>query len=183
MPQSFALELFGYKLEDDIFKYKSHGTIIYDDEYIDSIQLNESRVLITNKYLNEYLIKTTKAGKIYEIRGSNKQLNMSPVECLEIQKKFLSSFEKKNSQLYNFERKLLPVTLKSKNTWDIYLSSLIYSHRPIFTVTCDYSFNNRRMDIILSDKYFLKKENIAFENLQKTKQEKIKQEKIDTSGI
>ena len=181
--QSVALDLFGYKLEDDIFKYKNHGAILYDKENIEAIELNKEKVLIANGYINKYLIKATKAGKIYEIQGSNNQLDISPVECLEIQKKFLTSFEEKNSSSYKFQKKILPVNLKSKTTWDIYLSSSIYNHRPIFTVTCDYSFNNRRMDITLSDKDFLKKENTVFENLQKKKKEKIRQEKIDTSGI
>ena len=53
----------------------------------------------------------------------------------------------------------------------------------IFSVTCDYSFNNRRMDIILSDINFLKKENKVFENKIDADEQKSQQKVIDTSGI
>ncbi|MDA1284341.1 MAG: hypothetical protein O3C61_05385 [Proteobacteria bacterium] len=179
----YALDLFGYQLHTDIYQYASDGEINYNKKEIDSIQLAKDKVLTPNKYLTKYIIKSTLAGNIYEIHGSNNKLSMSPVECLSIQEIFLKSFEEKNSDLFVIEKKRLPINLKSKITWDAYLSDKIENDNFIFSVTCDYSFNNRRMDIILSDKEFMIRENKNFNELQETKKEKINQSKIDTSGI
>ena len=46
-----------------------------------------------------------------------------------------------------------------------------------------YSFNNRRMDIILSDEDYRKSEDYIFENLEEVEKEKIKKKEIDTTGI
>jgi hypothetical protein len=75
------------------------------------------------------------------------------------------------------------MNLKSKITWDLSLFDKIKNNNFIFSVTCDYSFNNRRMDIVLSDKDFMNRESKTFNNLQETKKEKINKSKIDTSGI
>ena len=73
--------------------------------------------------------------------------------------------------------------LKSKITWALTLVDEIKNNTFIFSVICDYSFNNRRIDIVLSDKEFRTRENKIFNNLKKTKKEKINKSKIDTSGI
>ena len=93
---SFSIELFGYKLYEDIDKYQNDGDINYKKNNIDNIVIFEDRVLISNKYLDQYTIKSTKNGSIFEIHGSNRKLDMSPVECLDVQNKFITSFEKKN---------------------------------------------------------------------------------------
>lgn len=180
---SHALDLFGYKLHSDIYQYATDGEINYNKKKIDSIELSKDRVLIPNTNLTKYIIKSTIAGNIYEIHGSNNQLNISPVECLSIQETFLRSFEEKNSNFFQIEKKRLPVGLKSKITWDIYLIDKIENNNFIFSVTCDYSFNNRRMDITLSDKEFMIRENKISNKLSENTEEKTKQLKIDTSGI
>ena len=180
---SEEIELFGYKLYEDIRKYQHDGNIIYKKENIDNIEIYEDRVLIPNKYLNQYKIKSTKSGNIFEIHGSNQQLDMSPVECLDIQNKFINSFESKNAESFFTDIKQFPNKLKSKTTWEVYLEEKINNKKLIFSVTCDYSFNNRRMDIILSDINFFKNENKLFnekiESIEKNSRENI----IDTSGI
>jgi len=180
---SQAIELFGYKLYDNIFKYENDGDIKFKKGIIESISIQEERVLISNKYLKNYVIKATKTGNIYEIHGSNKLLQLNPVECLDIQSKFIKSFQNKNSDEFFTEVKQFPNKLKSKTTWEIYLDSIENDNKLIFSVTCDYSFNNRRMDIILSDRSFLISENIKYENLADINNEIILEKEIDTSGI
>ena len=180
---SFSIELFGYKLYEDIDKYQNDGDINYKKNKIDNIVIFEDRVLISNKYLNQYTIKSSKNGSIFEIHGSNRKLDMSPVECLDVQNKFITSFEKKNLENFFTNIKQFPNKLQSKTTWEIYLQEKNNNNELIFSVTCDYSFNNRRMDIILSDINFLKKENKIFENEIEADEQKSKQKVIDTSGI
>ena len=180
---SFSIELFGYKLYEDIDKYQNDGDINYKKNNIDNIVIFEDRVLISNKYLNQYIIKSTKNGSIFEIHGSNRKLDMSPVECLDVQNKFITSFEKKNLELFFTNVQQFPNKLQSKTTWEIYLQEKNNNNELIFSVTCDYSFNNRRMDIILSDINFLKKENKIFENEIEADEQKSQQKVIDTSGI
>ena len=180
---SFSIELFGYKLYEDIDKYQNDGDINYKKNNIDNIVIFEDRVLISNKYLNQYIIKSTKNGSIFEIHGSNRKLDMSPVECLDVQNKFITSFEKKNLKNFFTNIQQFPNKLQSKTTWEIYLQEKNNNNELIFSVTCDYSFNNRRMDIILSDINFLKKENKIFENEIEADEQKSKQKVIDTSGI
>ena len=180
---SFSIELFGYKLYEDIDKYQNDGDVNYKKNNIDNIVIFEDRVLISNKYLNQYIIKSTKNGSIFEIHGSNRKLDMSPVECLDVQNKFITSFEKKNLELFFTNVQQFPNKLQSKTTWEIYLQERNNNNELIFSVTCDYSFNNRRMDIILSDINFLKKENKIFENEIEADEQKSQQKVIDTSGI
>ena len=180
---SHAIDLFGYKLYENIFKYENDGDIKFKKEIIESISIQEERVLISNKYLKNYVIKATKTGNIYEIHGSNKLLQLNPVECLDIQSQFIKSFQNKNSDEYSTEVKQFPNKLKSKTTWEIYLSNRSNNSELIFSVTCDYSFNNRRMDIILSDGNYLSDENSKYENLLDENKENISKEEIDTSGI
>ena len=180
---SFSSELFGYQLYSDIYQYTNDGKINYNNEDIDTIEITKDRVKIPNTYLTQYIIKSTVAGNIYEIQGSNNKLHISPVECLSVQEIFINSFEERNSDLSLIEKKKLPMNLKSKITWDLSLFDKIKNNNFIFSVTCDYSFNNRRMDIILSDKDFMNRENKIFYDLQKTKKEKTNKSKIDTSGI
>ena len=180
---SFSIELFGYKLYEDIDKYQNDGDINYKKNNIDNIVIFEDRVLISNKYLNQYIIKSTKNGSIFEIHGSNRKLDMSPVECLDVQNKFITSFEKKNLENFFANIQQFPNKLQSKTTWEIYLQEKNNNNELIFSVTCDYSFNNRRMDIILSDINFLKKENKIFENEIEANEQNSKQKVIDTSGI
>ena len=179
----FSKELFGYKLHSDIYQYTNDGKINYNKEDIDSIEIFKDKVKIPNTYLTQYIIKSTTAGNIYEIHGSNNKLDISPVECLSIQEIFINSFEERNSDLFLIEKKRLPINLKSKITWDLSLIDKINNNTFIFSVICDYSFNNRRIDIVLSDKEFRTRENKIFNNLQETKKEKINKSKIDTSGI
>ena len=179
----FSKELFGYKLHSDIYQYTNDGKINYNEEDIDSIEIFKDKVKIPNTYLTQYIIKSTTAGNIYEIHGSNNKLDISPVECLSIQEIFINSFEERNSDLFLIEKKRLPINLKSKITWDLSLIDKINNNTFIFSVICDYSFNNRRIDIVLSDNEFRMRENKIFNNLQETKKEKINKSKIDTSGI
>ena len=178
-----SIELFGYKLYEDILRYENDGSIKLKKGNIESISIKEDNVLIANKYLTEYTLKSTKTGNIYEIHGSNNQLQLSPVECLDIQDRFINSFQKKNTELFQTEVKQFPNKLKSKTTWEIYLSNKSSSSELIFSVTCDYSFNNRRMDIILTDSAYLSNENSNYENLLDENKENISKEEIDTSGI
>ena len=178
-----SIELFGYKLYEDILRYENDGSIKLKKGNIESISIKEDSVLIANKYLTEYTLKSTKTGNIYEIHGSNNQLQLSPVECLDIQDSFINSFQKKNTELFQTEVKQFPNKLKSKTTWEIYLSNRSNSSELIFSVTCDYSFNNRRMDIILTDSAYLSNENSNYENLLDENKENISKEEIDTSGI
>ena len=180
---SKEIELFGYKLYEDISKYKNDGNINYKKDKIDNIEIYEDQVMTPNMYLNQYKIKSTKTGNIFEIHGSNKQLKISPVECLDVQNKFIKSFENKNAKLFFTDVKQFPNKLKSKTTWEVYLEEKINSKKLIFSVTCDYSFNNRRMDIVLSDLNFLENENKLFEEEIETQNQKLKEQKIDTSGI
>jgi hypothetical protein len=180
---SYAIELFGYKLYEDISQYLNDGEVSYKKNYIDHIFINEDRVLISNKYLNQYKIKSTKSGNIFEIHGLNNQLNLSPVECLDVQNKFIVSFENRNSELFSTNIKQFPNKLKSKTTWEIYLEEKTNMNELIFSVTCDFSFNNRRMEIILSDINFFNIENQIFDNEEDIQKQGLDKKVIDTSGI
>ena len=100
-----------------------------------------------------------------------------------IRDSFINSFQKKNIESFRTEVRQFPNKLKSKTTWEIYLSNRSNNSELIFSVTCDYSFNNRRMDIILSDGNYLSDENSKYENLLDENKENISKEEIDTSGI
>ena len=178
-----SIELFGYKLYEDILRYENDGRIKLKKGNIESISIKEDNVLIANKYLTEYILKSTKTGNIYEIHGSNNQLQLSPVECLDIQDSFINSFQKKNTELFQTEVKQFPNKLKSKTTWEIYLDSITDDNKLIFSVTCDYSFNNRRMDIILSDNSYMINENKKYDLLLEDKSQTTQVKEIDTSGI
>jgi hypothetical protein len=180
---SYAIELFGYKLYEDISQYLNDGEVSYKKNYIDHIFINEDRVLISNKYLNQYKIKSTKSGNIFEIHGLNNQLNLSPVECLDVQNQFIVSFENRNSELFSTNIKQFPNKLKSKTTWEIYLEEKTNMNELIFSVTCDFSFNNRRMEIILSDINFFNLENQIFDNEEDIQKQGLDKKIIDTSGI
>ena len=180
---SYAIELFGYKLYEDISQYLSDGEVSFKKDSIDHIFIDEDRVLISNKYLNQYKIKSTKSGSIFEIHGLNNQLNLSPVECLDIQNEFIVSFEKRNAELFSTNIKQFPNKLKSKITWEIYLEEKTNKNELIFSVTCDFSFNNRRMEIILSDINFFNTENLIFDNQEGIQKESLDKKVIDTSGI
>ena len=180
---SYAIELFGYKLYEDISQYLNDGEVSYKKNYIDHIFINEDRVLISNKYLNQYKIKSTKSGNIFEIHGLNNQLNLSPVECLDVQNQFIVSFENRNSELFSTNIKQFPNKLKSKTTWEIYLEEKTNMNELIFSVTCDFSFNNRRMEIILSDINFFNIENQIFDNEEDIQKQGLDKKIIDTSGI
>ena len=180
---SKAIELFGYRLYEDILQYQNDGNVNYKKDKIENIEIYEDRVQISNKYLNQYMIKSTKFGNIFEIHGSNKQLEMSPVECLDVQNKFIKSFENKNRDIYFTEIKQFPNKLKSKTIWEVYLIEKINNKELIFSVTCDYSFNNRRMDIILNDLNFLENENYLFDQEADINNQKANEKNIDTSGI
>ena len=180
---SYAIELFGYKLYEDISQYLNDGEVSYKKNYIDHIFINEDRVLISNKYLNQYKIKSTKSGNIFEIHGLNNQLNLSPVECLDVQNQFIVSFENRNSELFSTNIKQFPNKLKSKITWEIYLEEKTNMNELIFSVTCDFSFNNRRMEIILSDINFFNIENEIFDSEEDIQRQSLDKKVIDTSGI
>ena len=65
-----SIELFGYKLYEDILRYENDGSIKLKKGNIESISIKEDNVLIANKYLTEYTLKSTKTGNIYEIHGN-----------------------------------------------------------------------------------------------------------------
>ena len=178
-----SIELFGYKLYEDILRYENDGSIKLKKGNIESISIKEDNVLIANKYLTEYTLKSTKTGNIYEIHGSNNLLQLSPVECLGIQDSFINSFQKKNIESFRTEVRQFPNKLKSKTTWEIYLDSIKDDNKLIFSVTCDYSFNNRRMDIILSDNSYMINENKKYDFLLEDKGQTTQVKEIDTSGI
>jgi hypothetical protein len=180
---SYAIELFGYRLYEDISQYLNDGEVSYKKDSIDHIFIDEDRVLISNKYLNQYKIKSTKSGNIFEIHGLNNQLNLSPVECLDVQNKFIVSFEKRNAELFSTNIKQFPNKLKSKITWEIYLEEKTNKNELIFSVTCDFSFNNRRMEIILSDINFFNIENEIFDSEEDIQRQSLDKKVIDTSGI
>jgi hypothetical protein len=100
-----------------------------------------------------------------------------------MQKKFVVSFEKKNSDFFNVSSQKLDANLQSKSTWDVYLNDSTNNQNIIFTFTCDYSFNNRRLSITLSDFQFMKNEDQKYDERQKEIIEEEKVKKIDTSGI
>ena len=110
-------------------------------------------------------------------------MQLSPVECLGIQDSFINSFQKKNIESFRTEVKQFPNKLKSKTTWEIYLDSIKDDNKLIFSVTCDYSFNNRRMDIILSDNSYMINENKKYDFLLEDKGQTTQVKEIDTSGI
>ena len=178
-----SLELFGYKLYDGIEQYLNDGKVSFKKKLIEEIDIDSDKVLKSNQYLNSYNIKSTKTGYIFEIHGSNNNLKINPVECLDIQNEFIASFQNKIPNLFTSEVKQFPNKLKSKTTWEIYMSNKTDNSELIFSVTCDYSFNNRRMDIILSDQDYRKSENYIFDNLEEAEREKIKEKEIDTTGI
>ena len=181
--QSYSIELFGYKLYDDITQYLNDGDVNYKKNYIDHVSIYEDRVLISNKYLNQYKIKSTKSGNIFEVHGLNNQLNLNPTECLNVQSEFIASFKDRNADLFFTNIKQFPNKLKSKTTWEIYLEAKANKNELIFSVTCDFSFNNRRMEIILSDINFFNTENLIFDNQEGIQKESLDKKVIDTSGI
>ena len=147
------------------------------------MNLDPSKIINSNNQVANYFLKSTKNGNIYEVEGKNDKLSLSPIECREMQKKFVVSFEKKNSNLYDVSSQKLEANLQSKSTWDVYLNDEINNKNIIFTFTCDYSFNNRRLRISLSDFQFMKDENQIYEERLQKKMNEEEVKKIDTSGI
>jgi len=178
-----SLELFGYKLYLPIQDYSNQGSLVYIQDQIVSLDLDTDKIINSNNLVKNYNLKLTKNGKIYEVEGTNDSLSLSPIECLEMQKKFVFSFEKKNSNIFNVTSQKLDANLQSKSTWDVYLNNSANDQNIIFTFTCDYSFNNRRLSITLSDFQFMKNENQNYDNLQREIKEEESLKKIDTSGI
>ena len=183
LPNSQALELFGYKLYDGVDQYLNDGEVNFKKKLVEEIEIDTDKVLIANQYLNNYFIRSTKTGYIYEIHGSNNNLKINPVECLDVQGEFIESFHNKIPNLFTTEIKQFPNKLKSKTTWEIYINEKSNNSKLIFSVTCDYSFNNRRMDITLSDQDYRKSEDYIFDNFEEAEKEKIKKKEIDTTGI
>ena len=180
---AYSLELFGYKLYLPIQDYSNQGSLVYIQDQIVSLNLDPDKIINPNNLVKNYNLKLTKNGKIYEVEGTNDSLSLSPIECLEMQKKFVFSFEKKNSNIFNVTSQKLDANLQSKSTWDVYLNNSANDQNIIFTFTCDYSFNNRRLSITLSDFQFMNNENQNYDNLQKEIKEEESIKKIDTSGI
>ena len=178
-----SLELFGYKLYLPIQDYSNQGSLVYIQDQIVSLNLDPDKIINPNNLVKNYNLKLTKNGKIYEVEGTNDSLYLSPIECLEMQKKFVFSFEKKNSNIFNVTSQKLDANLQSKSTWDVYLNNSANDQNIIFTFTCDYSFNNRRLSITLSDFQFMKNENQNYDNFQREIKEEESLKKIDTSGI
>ena len=178
-----SLELFGYKLYLPIQDYSNQGSLVYIQDQIVSLNLDPDKIINSNNLVKNYNLKLTKNGKIYEVEGTNDSLSLSPIECLEMQKKFVFSFEKKNSNFFNVTSQKLDANLQSKSTWDVYLNNSANDQNIIFTFTCDYSFNNRRLSITLSDFQFMKNENQNYDSLQREIKEEESLKKIDTSGI
>jgi hypothetical protein len=181
--KAYSLELFGYKLYSPIQDFSDQGSFAYDQDQIASLNLDPNKIINSNNQVANYFLKSTKNGNIYEVEGTNDKLSLSPIECLEMQKKFVVSFEKKNSNLYDVSSQKLEANLQSKSTWDVYLNDEINNKNIIFTFTCDYSFNNRRLSISLSDFQFMKDENQIYEERLQKKMNEEEVKKIDTSGI
>ena len=167
--KAYSLELFGYKLYSPIQDFLIKGSFAYDQDQIASLNLDPNKIINSNNQVANYFLKSTKNGNIYEVEGTNDKLSLSPIECLEMQKKnLLFHLRKKNSNLYDVSSQKLEANLQSKSTWDVYLNDEINNKNIIFTFTCDYSFNNRRLSISLSDFQFMKDENQIYEErLQK----------------
>jgi len=178
-----SLELFGYKLYSPLKDFSNQGSFVSIQDRIVSLNLDPDKIINSNNQVKDYTLKFTKNGKIYEVEGTNDSLSLSPIECLEMQKKFVVSFEKKNSDFFNVSSQKLDANLQSKSTWDVYLNDSINNQNIIFTFTCDYSFNNRRLSITLSDFQFMKNEDQKYDKRQKEIIEEEKVKKIDTSGI
>ena len=181
----FALEITDLKKTYDsgAIALKGINLAVEEGDFFALLGPNGAGKSSTIGIIASLVTKSSGKVKIYEIHGSNNQLQLSPVECLDIQDSFINSFQKKNTELFQTEVKQFPNKLKSKTTWEIYLSNKSNSNELIFSVTCDYSFNNRRMDIILSDSTYLSDENSNYENLLDENKENISKEEIDTSGI
>ncbi|MDA8668580.1 hypothetical protein N9M26_02870 [Alphaproteobacteria bacterium] len=178
-----SLELFGYKLYSPLKDFSNQGSFVSIQDRIVSLNLDPDKIINSNNQVKDYTLKFTKNGKIYEVEGTNDSLSLSPIECLEMQKKFVVSFEKKNLDFFNVSSQKLDANLQSKSTWDVYLNDSINNQNIIFTFTCDYSFNNRRLSITLSDFQFMKNEDQKYDERQKEIIEEEKVKKIDTSGI
>jgi|TARA_E500000178_G_scaffold200465_1_gene198335 hypothetical protein len=178
-----SLELFGYKLYSPLKDFSNQGSFVSIQDRIVSLNLDPDKIINSNNQVKDYTLKFTKNGKIYEVEGTNDSLSLSPIECLEMQKKFVVSFEKKNSDFFNVSSQKLDANLQSKSTWDVYLNDSTNNQNIIFTFTCDYSFNNRRLSITLSDFQFMKNEDQKYDERQKEIIEEEKVKKIDTSGI
>ena len=80
LSNSHALELFGYKLYDDIEQYINDGEVNFKKKLIEEIEIDTDKVLIANQYLDNYSIRSTKTGYIFEIHRSNNNLKINPVE-------------------------------------------------------------------------------------------------------
>ena len=119
LSNSHALELFGYKLYDGIDQYINDGEVNFKKKLIEEIEIDSDKVLIANQYLSNYYIRSTKTGYIFEIHGSNNNLKINPVECLDIQDEFIASFQNKIPSLFSTQVKQFPNKLKSKTTWEI----------------------------------------------------------------
>src|SRR6056300_475698 len=173
-----SVELFVYKLYFPIQDYSNQGSLVYIQDQIVSLNLDPDKIINPNNLVKNYNLKLIKNGKIYEVEGTNDSLSLSPIECLEMQKKFVFSFEKKNSNIFNVTSQKLDANLQSKSTWDVYLNNSANDQNIIFTFTCDYSFNNRRLSITLSDFQFMKNENQNYDNLQREIKEEESLKKI-----
>ncbi len=101
LSNSHALELFGYKLYDGIDQYINDGEVNFKKKLIEEIKIDSDKVLIANQYLSNYYIRSTKTGYIFEIHGSNNNLKINPVECLDIQDEFIASFQNKIPSLFS----------------------------------------------------------------------------------
>ena len=62
LSNSHALELFGYKLYDDIEQYINDGEVNLKKKLIEEIEIESDKVLIANQYLNNYYIRYTNTG-------------------------------------------------------------------------------------------------------------------------
>ena len=94
------MEIFWYKLYLPIKDFSNQWSFVYIQDQIVSLNLDPDKIINPNNQVKNYILKLTKNGKIYEVEGANDSLSLSPIECLEMQKKFVFSFEKKKIKFF-----------------------------------------------------------------------------------
>ena len=176
----FAIELFGVQVNANISNLSLEGSEIQNSKGEIYISLDEKTVPIPNTYFNQYIVEFNENGNVYSIIGENSQTSLNPVQCLKVQKEILDVFSDKYKSEYNLNIHQSAISTRSKVVWDIALSNKTISQNLIFSIHCDYSFNNRRIYV-----HLLELQNPAIQNVDSTTNQEIEEskEKVDTSGI
>lgn len=176
----FAIELFGVQINANISNLSLEGSEMQNSKGEIYISLDEKTVPIPNTYFNQYIVEFNENGNVYSIIGENSQTSLNPVQCLKVQKEILDVFSDKYKSEYNLNIGQSAISTRSKVVWDISLSNKVISQNLIFSIHCDYSFNNRRIYV-----HLLELQNPAIQNVDSTTSQEIEdsKEKVDTSGI